>query len=156
MTKIFISRKAWVVLLLGVSLGTPLGVSTATFLYADGFSYFSGNPKACMNCHIMRPHYDAWSGSTHRSVATCNDCHTSGSFFSKYSQKAVNGLLHSWAFTTDNFHEPIQIKDFNRKIATKSCLNCHSNLIETSHFGAVGFGKNQCLNCHKDVGHRRW
>jgi len=142
--------------LLGLLVGIPIGVSTGTFIYAAGFSYFSGNPKACMNCHVMKPNFDSWSASSHRAVATCNDCHTSGSAISKYSQKAINGFMHSWAFTVGNFHEPIQIKSFNQKIAKQSCLKCHSNLIEASHFGNTGFGHRDCLSCHSGVGHRKW
>ncbi len=148
--------KTIVLVFFGLLVGIPLGVSTGTFIYADGFSYFSGNPKACMNCHVMKSNFDSWNTSSHKAVATCNDCHTSGSFISKYSQKALNGFMHSWAFTTGNFHEPIQIKPFNQRIAQQSCLKCHSNLIEASHFGNVGFGNRNCLNCHSNVGHRRW
>lgn len=137
-------------------MGAPLGVSTGAFIFADGFSYFSGNPQACMNCHIMKPNFDAWTASTHRAVATCNDCHTSGPLVTKYFQKAVNGLLHSWAFTSGRFHEPIQIKSFNLEITKKSCLGCHQNLIDSSHFGALGFGTKNCTSCHINVGHRRW
>lgn len=141
---------------IAILIAVPTGTSVATFIYAKGFSYLSSNPKACMNCHVMESHYNAWTASSHRSVAACNDCHTSGSFVSKYGQKALNGFLHSWAFTTGLFHEPIQIKGFNRKIAMKNCLNCHSNLIEASRFQHAGFGNNNCLSCHQGVGHKRW
>lgn len=140
----------------GLLVGIPLGSSIATFVYADGLSYMKSDPRACINCHIMESHFDAWKNSTHRSVAACNDCHTSGNFFSKYSQKALNGFLHSWAFTTGHFHEPIQIKDFNRRIALKNCLSCHSNLIESSRFQHTTFGNRDCLTCHQGVGHKRW
>lgn len=133
-----------------------MGTSVATFVYAEGFSYLSANPQACVNCHIMQSHFDAWKNSTHRAVAACNDCHTSGSIISKYSQKALNGFLHSWAFTTGDFHEPLQIKDFNKKIAMNNCLKCHSNMIEASRFQHAGFGNTNCLSCHQGVGHKRW
>lgn len=143
-------------LLGGLLIGVPAGTSVATFIYADGISYLKNDPKACMNCHVMQSHYDSWMSSTHRSVATCNTCHTSGNIVSVYSQKALNGFLHSWAFTTGDFHEPLQIKGFNRKIALSNCLNCHSNFIENSGFGHSGFGKRDCLSCHQGVGHKRW
>ncbi len=137
-------------------IALPIGTSIATFVYADGFSYMKADPKACMNCHVMQSHFEAWTKSTHRAVAACNDCHTSGNIASKYSQKAVNGFLHSWAFTTGYFHEPIQIKGFNKRIVMKNCLSCHSQMEQASRFEHTGFGTKNCLDCHKGVGHTRW
>ena len=64
--------------------GLGLGVGGYTFLYAKGWSYFTNDPAACANCHVMREHYNAWIKSSHRAVATCNDCHTPHNFFGKY------------------------------------------------------------------------
>jgi hypothetical protein len=55
-------------ILLSVALA---GVSAYTFRYAEGFSYLKTDPKACVNCHILRPQYDGWSKSSHRAVAVC-------------------------------------------------------------------------------------
>ena len=41
-----------------VGLGVLLGLGLFTFIYAEGFSYFTTDPKACANCHIMNPEYD--------------------------------------------------------------------------------------------------
>ncbi len=41
-------------------LGIPAGIGAFTFVYAKGFSYLSTDPRACVNCHIMNQHYDAW------------------------------------------------------------------------------------------------
>jgi cytochrome c nitrite reductase small subunit len=60
-------------LALSVSLGLLAGVGIYTFRYAEGLSYFSTDPAACMNCHIMRPQYNAWLSSSHHTVATCID-----------------------------------------------------------------------------------
>ncbi len=149
-------QKSAVIIFLGLVIGIPTGVSTATFVTANGFSYFSKDSRACINCHIMRENFEAWTASSHHTFTNCNDCHTHGSIVSKYGQKALNGFLHSWAFTTGNFAEPIRIKEFNRKIVVKNCLSCHSEMIESSKFGHVGFGKTSCLTCHQNVGHRKW
>ena len=42
------------------SLGVLLGLGARTVDYAGGLSYLSPDPKACANCHIMQPQYDAW------------------------------------------------------------------------------------------------
>src|SRR5574339_304554 len=95
---------------LGGTLGLALGVGAFTFVYAKGGSYLTNDPKACVNCHIMQEQYDGWIKSSHRSVAVCNDCHTPHAFLSKYATKGLDGYHHSLAFTSGEFHEPIQIK----------------------------------------------
>ena len=138
---------------LGVLSGLPVGTGVATFFYADGLSYFSNDATSCVNCHAMRDQYEAWKDSSHKTVAVCNDCHSNGHKIQRYAQKAINGALHSWAFTTGDYPEPIQIKKFNRDITQRSCLDCHQNLIESSQFSHGGLGSKNCLHCHKNVGH---
>ena len=71
---------------LAVALGLAAGIGLYTFRYAEGLSYFSTEPAACMNCHIMRPQYDSWLKSSHHDVATCIDCHLPHTLFAKYWQ----------------------------------------------------------------------
>ena len=143
-------------ILLGTMVGVPLGTAVTTFFYADGLSYLSTDPKACINCHAMQDQFDAWQNSSHHTIAKCNDCHSHGNIIQKFSQKGINGFLHSAAFTTGWFRDPIRIKSFNLAITQKTCLNCHSNLIESSRFDHSTFDNKNCLNCHREVGHRKW
>ena len=62
-------------IVLAILLGMLAGIGGFTFLYAEGFSYMSDNPKVCVNCHIMQPQYDSWQKASHHTVATCVDCH---------------------------------------------------------------------------------
>ncbi len=55
--------------------GALAGISVFTFHYAEGFSYFSTDPAACANCHIMQSQYDSWQKASHHGLATCVDCH---------------------------------------------------------------------------------
>ena len=142
-------------IIVGLLIGIPTGTGLATFIFAEGHSYLSKDPVACTNCHVMKGQFDSWQASSHHPHASCNDCHSHGSLPEKYLQKGINGFLHSYAFTTGKFKEPLQIKEFNRKIALRSCRDCHSQLIESSQGGHSSFGSKNCLNCHKDVGHRR-
>ena len=48
-------------------------VGSYTFVYAKGYSYLTNDPAACANCHIMSEHFAAWTKSSHRAVAVCND-----------------------------------------------------------------------------------
>ena len=89
--------------------GIPAGVGAFTFVYAKGFSYLSTDPRACVNCHVMNPQYDAWLKSGHRHTATCVECHLPHGGIAKWAAKAEHGFRHSAAFTLQNFKEPIEI-----------------------------------------------
>lgn len=141
-------------LLVLVLLGILLGVSSFTLQYAEGLSYFSANPGACANCHIMQPRFDSWQKSSHHGVATCVDCHLPHHFVGKYLAKAENGYHHSKGFTMQDFPEPIVMKEKNARIVQENCLACHGDLTEhmvyaaTYHLDAV-----RCVHCHAGVGH---
>lgn len=135
--------------------GIPVGLGLFTFYYAEGGSYFSDDPKACVNCHIMRDEYDGWQKASHHAVATCNDCHTPHNFVGKYETKARNGFWHSYYFTFQNFHEPIQISDRSAGILRANCLDCHRELMDpiAGHLGSFGESSMDCLRCHNHSGH---
>lgn len=140
-------------IMIGAMVGVPTGVGTYTFSYAEGSSYFHDNPAACANCHIMHEQYDAWLKGSHKNVATCNDCHTPAALAPKYFVKALNGWNHSVAFTTGNFHEPIQITALNERVTESACRKCHAEVtsaIDKLHSGA---DRISCIRCHSDVGH---
>ncbi len=148
-------RSLWVVAS-GLALGAAAGVGGYTFLYAKGISYLTNDPAACANCHIMREHYDGWLKSSHRAVATCNDCHTPAGLLPKCATKASNGFWHSVAFTTGRFPEPLRAKPRNREIAERSCLKCHGDVVEA--IGGVHAEEapgRSCVRCHDSVGHMR-
>lgn len=141
-------------LLLAVLTGVLLGVGGYTFRYAEGLSYFSADPKACVNCHIMQPQYDSWQKASHHSVATCVDCHLPHDFVGKYLAKAENGYHHSKAFTLQDFHEPIMIKQKNSDILQANCVDCHESMVHEMGPGATTAPDAiSCVHCHSDVGH---
>lgn len=139
-------------LLIPVTLGVLTGLGGYTFFYAQGHSYLLDDPKACMNCHVMRDQYDSWNRSSHHAAATCNDCHTPKNMLAKYAVKAINGWNHSAAFTTGDFDEPIRIHDFNARIAHDNCVRCHEDVVSRmrtyAHPEMV-----DCVQCHGNVGH---
>ena len=139
---------------LAVLIGLAAGVGGFTFVYARGYSYLTNDPAACANCHVMEEYYSGWLASSHRSVATCNDCHTPHNFVGKYATKAWNGFWHSFAFTTGRFPDPIQITPRNRRIAQTSCLHCHSEIVNAM-VGPHTDGGPSCVRCHGTVGHPR-
>lgn len=133
--------------------GAALGIGGYTFIYAEGASYMTNDPRACANCHVMNSQFDAWTKSSHKNVAVCNDCHAPHDFFGKYTTKAINGFNHSLAFTTGRFHEPIQITPRNRAITEAACRSCHAEMVQVIDPAGVGHGALECLRCHSDVGH---
>lgn len=139
---------------LAVAVGLLAGIGGFTFLYAEGLSYMSDDPKVCVNCHIMQPQYDSWQKSSHHTVATCVDCHLPHGFIRKYIAKAENGYHHSVAFTLQNFHEPIMIGPKNSRILQETCVTCHGALVHQQIASTAGASDEvSCVRCHRGVGH---
>lgn len=139
-------------MLAAATVGILAGLGLMTFTYAEGFSYLSSAPRACVNCHIMRPEYDGWQKASHHSVATCVDCHLPVDFVGKYMAKALNGWNHSKAFTLQNFPEPIVITPLNARILQANCLRCHEDMVHNLAMARGGEAP-ECVQCHEAVGH---
>ncbi len=141
-------------LLLSSLLGILLGAGGYTFYYAQGLSYLSNDPQACVNCHIMRSQFESWQKASHHAWAKCNDCHMPHNFLNKWWVKAGNGYHHSVAFTLLNFKEPIRIKPGNAGVLNANCLYCHRDF--TSEITAHRVNNEEelyCVRCHDGVGH---
>ena len=139
-------------LVLAILVGIAGGVGAYTFVYAKGSSYMTNDPAACANCHIMQAYYDAWRKASHHAVAVCNDCHTPASFVPKYLVKAKNGWNHSYAFTSGDFPDPLQITESNREIVEAQCRRCHQEMAAAVDGHAEAL---PCARCHGSVGHMR-
>ena len=154
---------AWVGLVAFV--GAAAGLAAFAFRYAEGLSYLSNDPKACVHCHIMNDQYDAWRKGPHHAVATCNDCHLPPHFPDKYIAKARNGYHHSMGFTLQSstpdepgartvFEEPIRIHDTNSQILQDNCLRCHGDFVHAVVRGSTWADDAiRCVHCHRAVGH---
>jgi cytochrome c nitrite reductase small subunit len=137
-----------------VVIGATLGLSAFTFYYAEGFSYFSTDPAACKNCHIMNDQYDSWMKGPHHAVATCVQCHLPHDFAGKYVAKAENGYHHSKGFTLQDFHEPIRIKAKNAAVLQNNCVRCHEDFVHgVLHGSSASDETARCVHCHRNVGH---
>ena len=143
----------WAVVL-PVVLGLAAGIGGYAFRYAKGLSYFSPDPNACVNCHIMQPQFDAWQKSSHHAVAVCVECHLPQEFFAKYFVKAENGLRHAHRFTTQDFVEPIRVQAMGQRVLQANCERCHDALVHDLAQGPRGDAdKLSCVHCHAGVGH---
>lgn len=134
-------------------LGALAGVGLYTFRYAEGLSYLSNDPKACMNCHVMREHFESWVGSSHHAAASCNDCHVPHALIPKYLTKLDNGWHHSEKFTLQNFAEPIRIRPVNLAKLQQNCLHCHEAFVGDILAHRATDAQSRCTTCHRSVGH---
>lgn len=152
---LFSSVSARLTLAAAVALGLAAGLGAFTFGYAKGYSYLTNDPQACANCHVMTEHLDAWTKSSHRAVAGCNDCHTPHTLVGKYVTKARNGFWHSFYFTTGRFADPLRITDRNGRITERACRDCHAEVTDAIDPASAAHGAAplSCVRCHKYVGH---
>nr|WP_314470443.1 cytochrome c nitrite reductase small subunit [uncultured Campylobacter sp.] len=159
----------WVILLL-LSFGVVIGHGLYTFYYAKGFSYFSPDPAACKNCHVMNQVYESWSRGGHQNVATCNDCHLPHDFIGYWIMKAQSGLGHAYAVTFKDNPYAFTANEKTKRVVQENCMDCHkeyvSNVIDPRAIGAAKpFDKNlkehqgnsseplRCISCHREAGH---
>ncbi len=138
---------------LTVLTGLLTGAGSYTVYYGEAFSYLSDDPKACVNCHIMREHHDGWQKASHHAVAKCVDCHLPQEFIPKYLAKAENGFWHSKGFTFQDFHEPIRIHRNNSQILQDNCIRCHGELVHEINLPRRNAETLNCVRCHLSVGH---
>jgi len=137
-----------------VAVGVLLGAGATTFGTAKGWSYLGDDPASCANCHVMQDVYDAWRHGSHAQVATCNDCHVPHGPVSKWIGKAVSGAQHSYAFTLDDFDEPIRIHPPGRATVEANCRHCHAGIgHDLDGDPSRGNEPLQCTHCHRQSGH---
>lgn len=153
-------RGSPIAMVVAICLGLLVGIGGYTFVYARGYSYLTNDPAACVNCHVMRDHFAAWTRSSHANVATCNDCHTPPGTIAKYVTKAENGFWHSFYFTTGDYPDPLRITARNQAVTERACRKCHDELTESieplraSLRPIAGHdSRTSCIRCHDRVGH---
>ncbi|HWP39786.1 MAG TPA: cytochrome c nitrite reductase small subunit [Tepidisphaeraceae bacterium] len=143
--------------MIAILLGVITGLGAFTFDYGEGLSYFSTDPRACTNCHIMNDQFNSWTKASHHGFATCVDCHLPHELLPKYIAKADNGFWHSKGFTFQDFHEPIMIRPRNAKILHDNCMRCHEDFVHEIVAGSTtAEDAVNCIQCHRAVGHGAW
>jgi cytochrome c nitrite reductase small subunit len=144
-----------------ILLGTISGLGLYSFYVSRAWSYLSDEPETCINCHIMSPQYTTWRHSSHREVATCNDCHVpQDNIFRTYYFKGVDGMRHSAIFTTRGYKQTIKMLNPGNNVVQENCIRCHGHLTEMLEanitFNQAKSGKGKaCWDCHRDVPHGR-
>ncbi len=141
--------------------GIFMGTAAFAFYTSRAWSYISNDPATCVNCHIMRTEYVTWHHSSHREVATCNDCHVPhDNVFRKYYFKGSDGMRHATIFTINTYSQTITMLPPGRKVVQENCIRCHGNLTEmvkanVTYDQTVEGNGRLCWDCHRDVPHGR-
>ncbi len=164
MTKIirfFIPPKQWRLAAILVS-GALIGIVMYAFYASNAISYLSDDPKTCVNCHIMAPEYTTWRHSSHKEVATCNDCHVPhNNVVNKYFFKAKDGMRHAYVFTARAEPQTIFIREEGKHVVQNNCIRCHNKLISNAKLEVQTMDYNEhfkgrfCWECHREVPHGR-
>jgi cytochrome c nitrite reductase small subunit len=159
--KAFAPPATWrfVVLIL---IGVFVGVVLFTLHIGRATSYLSDKPEACVNCHVMAPHFATWQNSSHGRFTVCNDCHVpQDNIFAKYFFKASDGLRHSYMFIFRLEPQVIRIHEAGRNAVQQNCIRCHSNQIHPISVRAISMqsiqehGEGYCWDCHRETPHGR-
>lgn len=124
------------------------------FIYGKGFSYFSSDPAACANCHIMTDTFESWNKSQHHANAKCNDCHLPRGPLLKWVVKGVNGMHHSYAFTFQNTPAVLRAAPLSKWVVQQNCVFCHQGKIE--HTNLQLSNASSCVHCHANIGHNHF
>ncbi|RKE03858.1 cytochrome c nitrite reductase small subunit [Marinifilum flexuosum] len=145
-----------------VLLGIFFGLGCYVLYLSKAASYLSDSPETCVNCHVMAPQYATWNHSSHREVATCNDCHVPhNNVFNKYFFKAKDGLRHASMFALRMEPEVIFILDEGKEVVHNNCVRCHSQqltdpkLVAKVPNHAHNTQDRVCWECHREVPHGR-
>ncbi len=145
-----------------LAVAVALGMGAHLMVESKATSYFSSDPAACINCHVMESYYTSWQHSSHARHATCVDCHLpADNLVDKLVSKARDGWNHSYAFTFNTYGKRLMISDDGARRVQANCIRCHSSVIETQVRGAEGQhtigglsdGERPCWDCHRLVPH---
>jgi len=145
-----------------ILLGAITGLGLYMFKAAHVTSYLTDDPKACINCHVMTPQYITWTHSSHRGVASCNDCHVPhDNVFKQYAFKAKDGLYHATIYTLRAEPQAIVMHEAGQQAVQNNCIRCHADQvtdakseswIATHSEDRLG---RTCWECHRETPHGR-
>lgn len=142
--------------------GVFWGLSGLGIYLSKVYSYLSDDPSACVNCHIMTPHYATWEHSSHRGWATCNDCHVPHDNSLRAMWFKLNdGLRHATVFTLGSYPQVIRIREAGASVVQENCLRCHDFQVNQVSIGKTTYNKfmagegKLCWDCHREVPHGR-
>ncbi|MEO9802470.1 MAG: cytochrome c nitrite reductase small subunit [Reichenbachiella sp.] len=145
-----------------VLVGMIVGLGFYILHLSQATSYLSDDPKTCINCHVMTTEYITWNHSSHRNVATCNDCHVPhDNVLNKYYFKAKDGLYHASVYTLRLEPQAITMREPSKKVVQNNCIRCHQGQVtDAKMISWVASHKESrldrtCWECHRETPHGR-
>lgn len=130
--------------------GVGLGLAVWVAIVSQAHSYLSDAPEVCVNCHVMRSVYASWSHSSHREVATCNDCHVPHeTFLAHWLFKARDGLRHATVFTLRREPQVMHLSADAEPVVEANCRRCHEAALRDIALSVVDSTKPRCWHCHR-------
>jgi cytochrome c nitrite reductase small subunit len=144
------------------SVITVIGLFGYVVNASNMVSYFSEDPKVCINCHVMNTQYATWQHSSHRERATCVQCHLpQDSLVDKMIAKSRDGFNHSIAMTFRTYDNSIRVSDNAAKRIQNNCISCHGELVSQMVESTKSYQKNSgepqvdrnCWDCHRVTPH---
>lgn len=161
MLKKIIPPDEWI-LPVTVLVGMIFGLGFYILHLSQATSYLSDDPKTCINCHVMTTEYITWNHSSHRDIATCNDCHVpQDNAFNKYYFKAKDGLYHATVFTMRMEPQTITMREPSKLVVQSNCIRCHIDQVTDAKMISWVEGhkesrtERRCWECHKETPHGR-
>ena len=126
------------------------GVLVVLVRISNAASYLSDRPETCMNCHVMTDAYASWQRGSHAQVAVCIDCHLPhDNLVAKMAFKAMDGMKHSYVFTTRTEPQVMQLSRLARPVVQANCLRCHAE--QFALIRLAGVGERACWDCHGTI-----
>ena len=142
--------------------GAIFGLGFFILRLSNAASYLGEDPRACINCHVMTPQYITWEHSSHREVATCNDCHVpQDNVVNKYYFKAKDGLYHATIFTLRLEPQAIKMKPASIQAVQNNCIRCHFPQVTDAKMAGwvdnhlANRTERTCWECHRHTPHGR-
>jgi cytochrome c nitrite reductase small subunit len=133
--------------------GMLCGLALVAFRTSNAASYLSDDPTACINCHVMVPYYASWERSSHRQVATCNDCHVpQDNKLRTLWFKGMDGLRHATVFTLRREPQTLRLNPAAVPVVQQNCVRCHTHQVMYTNMGSSQRKRN-CWDCHREVPH---
>jgi len=142
-----------------VAFGVLCGGAVFLTIESNALSYLKHGPEACLNCHVMNPHYATWRNSSHSRHAVCIDCHLPhGNIVSTYLYKAMVGTRDMVEYLGYAEHEAIRLRSTSPVVIEQNCRRCHQTAVLAM---PVAYGplfqpesrSIRCWDCHRDVPH---
>lgn len=145
-----------------IMLGAIVGLGIYLVQISNVVSYASDDPRACINCHVMTAEYITWDHSSHREVATCNDCHVPhDNLLRKYMFKAKDGMYHASVYTLRMEPQTIVMREESEKVVQANCIRCHQQQVTDPKMTSWVDGhyehrtERSCFDCHRETPHGR-